>query len=130
MIKLHFTIKGHKNTLSTHRNTLEFTKDKDLTLNGDCILGVDANFKITKDILKAKKIKITISSGDISDNIICDINPGFENDHEIVIRKSGFISGRTLGIHADKAAVDIDRRIVNILKDSNNNASVEIEGIL
>ena len=37
---------GHKNILAKHRNTLEFTKDKDLTLNGDCIVGVNANFDL------------------------------------------------------------------------------------
>ena len=54
-----FRIYGHKNMLAIHKNTLEFTKDKELTKRGDCIVGVNSDFKITKEILNAKKIKIT-----------------------------------------------------------------------
>jgi uncharacterized protein len=38
----------------------------------------------------------------------------------MVVRKSGFISGRTLMIGADKAAADLDRRFVEKLKNSEN----------
>lgn len=127
MIK--FNIFGHKNTLSTHKNTVEFTKDIDLTKNGDCILGVNSDFVIDKGILKFKKIKIIIICDNIKDTIICDVNPDFNNKHEIVIRKSGFLSDRTLGIYSDKAAIDIDRRIVDKLKDPEKKAEVIIEGV-
>ena len=43
-MKYSFHAFGHKNLLGTHKNTLEFTKDKNLTLKGDCIVGVNADF--------------------------------------------------------------------------------------
>ena len=48
--KYNFTVRGHNNVLALHKNTVEFTKDKELTLNGDCILGVDANFFRPKNV--------------------------------------------------------------------------------
>lgn len=122
-----FKIYGHVNVLSTHHTTLEFTKDKDLTKRGDCILGVNSDFKVSKEILSAKKIKITITCDNISDFINADVNSGFDDNHEIVIRKTGFLSKRTLGINADKASIDIDRRIVLKLKSPDSFADVSIE---
>jgi len=40
--------------------------------------------------------------------------------NDMVIRKSGFISERTLMIGADKAAADLDRRFVERLKKPEN----------
>ena len=62
---MEFFIYGHKNLLGTHKNTLEFTKDKELTLNGDCIIGVNSNFNITDKIMSSKKIRVVISVDDI-----------------------------------------------------------------
>ncbi len=41
-----FTAWGHENITANHKRTLEFTKDNELSLEGDCILGVSANFSI------------------------------------------------------------------------------------
>jgi hypothetical protein len=38
----------------------------------------------------------------------------------MVVRKSSFTSGRTLMIRADKAAADLDRRMIERLKRSEN----------
>ena len=45
---------------------------------------------------------------------------------DFVIRKSGFISDRTLMIHADKAAADLPREMVQQLKNPKQNMTIEI----
>jgi len=45
---------------------------------------------------------------------------------DLVVRRSGFISDRTLMIHADKAASDLPREMVRMLKDQRNRVSIEI----
>lgn len=67
-MKYSFSCYGHKNITSKHKTTIEFTKDKDLGLEGDCIVGVKADFDL-KDIKKFinslknnKKITITIEA--------------------------------------------------------------------
>ena len=42
----------------------------------------------------------------------CKINPKFNDDREMVIRKTDFISDRTFAIRADKAAGDLSRDFI------------------
>ncbi|MEK6922150.1 MAG: DUF371 domain-containing protein, partial [Nanoarchaeota archaeon] len=114
-----FTATGHENVLCTHRNTIEFTHDKDLTLHGDCILAVAATYSLEK-IHNAHldgKIKIRMEIDGISDEIIAEYNPLFQDAHEMVIRKTNFVDRRTFAIKADKVAKDIDCRIVEKMKN-------------
>ncbi len=53
-----------------------------------------------------------IVTGYGSSNLTCS------NCQDIVARKSGFTSDRTLMIRADKAAADLDRRLIERLKKS------------
>lgn len=131
MIITQFKIYGHKNVLSLHKNTIEFTKDKELSLRGDCILGVNASFEIDKKkLFSFKKIKVTIKTPIAKDFFISEVNPNFDDDHELVFRKSNFHSKRTIGFYVTKAAFDIDRKIIDYLKDENNFADVIIEGVI
>ena len=123
-MKFEFICYGHENILSLHRNTIEFTKDSSLTKNGDCILGVNADFDYSRlkefmDKAKDKEIGCEISVEDIKDQFSFFLNPDFSDKEEIVIRKTDFKSDRTLGINADKAAKDIKRELIDEIKDKN-----------
>ena len=125
---------GHPNILATHKTTLEFTKDEDLTKNGDCIVGIKANFELgkLKDFIKKsknKRIIITIETPDkkFRENINSELNPGFSHEAEIVIRKAGFVSDRTLAIKADKAAFELNISLIKYLKEKKNKIDVVIE---
>jgi uncharacterized protein len=110
---------GHSNILGTHSKTLEFTKDEHLTLDGDCIIGIKANFeffKLKKFISDKNKIKITIICDNIQDELDCLINSDFNDSHEIVIRKSEFNSKRTLGIRSSKGSSDLNRLLIDKMK--------------
>lgn len=114
-----FTSYGHPNITATHKTTIEFTKDKNLTKRGDCIVGVNSDFslnKLKKIVRKNKKIKIVIQTDNLKEEINGILNPDFDDDKEMVIRKSDFISKRTFMIKADKACSDLNRELVNKLK--------------
>ena len=49
-----FTARGHPNITSKHATTLEFTQDNFVSLRGDCIIGISADFQ-------AKKLKKQIA---------------------------------------------------------------------
>jgi hypothetical protein len=124
-----FFIFGHSNLLGTHRNTFEFTKESNLTKEGDCIIGVNCNFssdELMAIVAKFNKLKVKISSKQLTEEITCDVNKDFSDEHEIVIRKTSFLSKRTLGINADKAAKDLSRELIRNIKESNG--EVEIIG--
>jgi len=126
-----FYLYGHPNTLATHKTTLEFTKDESLSVEGDCILGVNADFKKSdvNKVLKENIVRVTLSIGKLNDSFFVKVNKKFSDNKEIVLRKSNFLSGRTLGIEAEKAAKDIDRRIVQKMKFSSTKMSVVISPV-
>ena len=129
---MQFNFSGHENVLSTHRNTLEFTKESNLSLKGDCILGVNADFdysELMELVNQCSRIKVVISVEDLKEEIVANINKEFEDKHEIVIRRSEFASKRTLGIKADKVAIDVNRELVERLKNPNMKGKVEIIGL-
>lgn len=116
---------GHPNILATHKTTIEWTREAFLNTTGDCIIGIKAD-KGLKDIdeglkehLKlAKKIRITLECGGLKDFILARGDPRltFESPTTMIVRKSDYVCDRTLAVKADKAAADLDRKLVEELK--------------
>ena len=121
-----FTATGHQNIRATHKSTLEFTKDSNLTTQGDCIIGVNSDFELSKLKQFSGKIKVIISHGDIFDEFTAEINPDFCDDHELVFRMGDFISSRTFGVRSDKGANNLNRDLINAVKCANSKLSIII----
>src|SRR3989338_8033195 len=120
-----FTIHPHRNVLCTHKTTIEFTTDSELTLRGDCILGVNADFDL-KELKKIKgKFKVAITCGKLKDSFIAYSVNSFNSDHELVIRKTSFISPRTFGIKSNKSSSEINRDLVNLLRKHAGTVKIE-----
>ncbi|MEK6983858.1 MAG: DUF371 domain-containing protein [Nanoarchaeota archaeon] len=136
-----FNAYGHPNILATHKTTLEFTKDKEVSLKGDCIVGINADFESSelKNFIKSiknnnKRISITITSKSknkkqkkIEEIIKAELNPNFNSNKEFVIRKTDFVSERTFAIRSNKTAFDFNRELVGFLKEKKSKISVIIE---
>jgi hypothetical protein len=125
---------GHPNVQATHHSTVEFTRDRELSKNGDCILVVaadkgltdlSAEFKVALQNSNAK-LTIKIQVADHSEEIRAQGSPklSLSNPPEMVVRKSSFASERTLGVYADKAAKDLNRELVEKLKDPKQQATL------
>lgn len=127
---------GHENITSKHSTTLEITKDEEITKRADCIVGVRADKALSElgEDFKKKarnensKIKVVLKAGGITETIVGRGHPHlpFSNETDMVIRKSTFICPRTLMIGADKSARELDRRLINLLKDRKQKLTVEI----
>lgn len=127
---------GHANIQATHRATLEFTKDKHVSKNGDCILvvSVDKGLADLSDEFREKmreprtKLTITIQADDVTEQIQAHGSPKLTLSHpdEMVIRKSDFASDRTLAVHADKAAKDLSRALVEKLKNPRQKVKITL----
>jgi len=119
--------RGHRNVQSTHKSTLEITKDDTLSKRGDCIIAVSADKVLAdlspqfKETLRGENSKITIliEAGDIAEKVNAYGNPRLILSHptDMVVRKSSHICIRTLAIKADKAACDLSRELVERLKN-------------
>jgi len=114
-----FHAKGHPNIHATHKNTLEFTKENHVTPQGDCIVGICADFDtlaLAAFVKKHPLVKITITAGGISDNVVAKTNPEFHDDKELVIRLGEHASPRTFAVRADKAAKHLKRELIDKIK--------------
>lgn len=132
MQSVEFHAKGHENVRAIHKTTFEFTKHQELSLDGDCIIAVSADFdenKIKELIKHCDKIRVKITAGLISETVEAIVNKQFNCADEIVIRLGEFDSVRTLGIRADKAAVHFNRDFISKLKNPAQIIKVRIEAI-
>ncbi len=127
---------GHMNVRATHRATLEFTKDTHLSMEGDCILATASTKSVAdlscrfKECLRKPNARLTlrIEAGGIVEEIHAHGSPRLVVSHptDIVVRKSDYVCSRTLAIRADKAAVDLSRALVEILKDPKQEAKITL----
>jgi len=118
--------KGHSNILSKHKSTFEITKDSELTLSGDCIIGVamDKNMNDFPVELKKKiandttKITVKLSTENAEDEIVGYGHSKLSLTHptDIVCRKSSYICNRTLMIKSDKASKDLKKELIEDLQ--------------
>ncbi len=132
--------RGHPNVRATHRTTLEVTKDRELTPRGDCIIGVRADKSVAdlnedlKRWLKsgrAIRVEIVLPDYGLKDELIAfgSSKLTFKHERDVVIRKSDYVCDRTLAIRSNKSARDIDREIVELLKDEKTELLLIIEKI-
>jgi len=127
---MHFEIPfyGHENIRSLHQKSIEITTESDLTLNGDCIIGVGASCGCNdlpekmKHLLRNSKTNIvfTIKVNDFSFKVNGRGHDGLilTHPHDIVIRKSSFVCPRTLATNCNKASDSIPRQMIKALQNS------------
>jgi len=127
---------GHMNIQATHKTTLEFTKDAHLSKKGDCIVTVAADKALAdlsaefKEKLREPhaKLNILIEAGEIIEQVNAQGSPQLILAHptDMVIRKSDYMCNRTLAVHADKAACDLSRDLVEKLKNPKQKVKITL----
>ena len=127
---------GHKNIQATHKTTLEFTKDKHLSKKGDCIVAVaadktlaDLSAEFKENLRKPHaKLIILIEAGGIIEQVNAHGSPQLILTHptDMVVRKSDYVCNRTLAVHADKAAQDLPRELVEKLKNPKQKVKIKL----
>lgn len=127
---------GHENIRATHKTTLEFTKDTHLSKEGDCIVAVatdkalaDLNPEFKENLRKSQaKLTVLIEAGGVSEHVNAYGSPQLLLTHpsEMVMRKSDYVSTRTLAIHADKAARDLSRELVEKLRNPQQKVKITL----
>lgn len=128
--------RGHPMVLALHPTTIEVTTDSHLTRKGDCIIGVRSDAgcaglsQRTKKALRRDGARVVIRFvvGDESFVVSArgDSRLTLTHPHDIVIRKSDFVSDRTLAVGASAAAKDIPRSMVEVLRGEGTTGYLEI----
>ena len=119
--------KGHKNVSSLHKSTFEITKDVEIGPTADCIIGVDMDNSMLNF---PEEFKRKIANSNTVIKVVLDTENGHDEitgfGHEnltlthptdIVCRTSDYTCPRTLMIRADKAARDLDSKLIEDLKN-------------
>jgi hypothetical protein len=128
--------RGHPRILATHRTTFEITKDEHLTERGDCVVAVKST-KGAKDLSPEFRRLARNDSARITVVLNVDgkrersIGRGtsqlwFTHPSDLVVRKSGFICGRTLMTHSNKSASDFSHSFVERLRDPNKRIEITL----
>lgn len=127
---------GHKNIQATHKTTLEFTKDTHLSKKGDCIVTVaadkalaDLSAEFKENLRKSHaKLIVLIEADGIIEQVNAQGSPQLTLSHptDMVIRKSDYVCNRTLAVHADKAAQDLSRELVEKLRNPQQKVKITL----
>ena len=129
--------RGHPLISALHPTTIEVTTESHLTKNGDCIVGVGADrgcYGLGGPVKAALKrggalVSFRLAVGPESFSVAARGDPRLTLSHprDIVLRKSEFISDRTVAIGANFAARDIPRRMVERLRSPKAVGILELE---
>ena len=131
-----FSAHGHENIVATHKTTFEITKEATLTKRGDCIVAVEATRAAVDLPLEFKeaarregaRITITIEANELKEVVKAKGSPQLTFTHptDLVVRKSNYVCSRTLAIGADKVASDFSRKLVEKMKDRDQEITVTL----
>ena len=129
--------RGHPMVRSLHPTTIEVTTESHLTESGDCIIGVGATkgcLQLSEEVKEGLRrkdstvtIRIVVGEKEFRVNARGDPRLELSHPHDMVIRKSDFVSDRTLALRADAAARNIPREMVRLLRDQATTGRLEIE---
>jgi hypothetical protein len=118
--------RGHPNVRAEHPTTLEVTRDEFLTPRGDCIVGVAGSKgasdidNCVKEVLRSggKLVAVVLVEGGPFDYLVAEGSNlmTFTEGRKVIIRRSTYVDGSTIGIRATKAAKDIRRDVVEALR--------------
>ena len=121
-----FRCYGHRNIRAKHTKTIEFTKDEEIGLKADCIIGVKADYDLSKLKRFRDNILITIECDEIADEFHAIVNPNFSDESEVVLRKSRYRSPRTFGVMLNKGADGLKRDIARLMQEPEKEMTVTV----
>jgi len=131
-----FVARGHPNITATHPTTLEITKDLSLTKTGDCIIAVEASkglIELSRDFRKAcmndeSRITVELNVSGVVERIAGTGSHllTLTDERDLVVRKSTYVSNRTLMINADRAASDLPREFVQGLNSPSSTIHIRL----
>lgn len=126
MVRCSFLARGDPRITAEHRTTIEITREGIRSDAGDCIVATCAELGtagLPEALKNAARVKgvpmaLILEAEGLREVVtgIGDPSLIFSDEEEMVVRKSGYTCGRTLMIKSDKAAKDLDRRFVELLR--------------
>jgi len=117
--------KGHPNITGRHKTTIEVTRETEISIRADCVIGIRANKAVVdlcpelkRHLLSGGQIEVIILVGSERFSFTAYGSPKLKlsSDREIVFRKSSYVDDRTIAIRSTAAAKDVPRSMINLLR--------------
>ncbi len=134
-----FKAYGHENVIGEHKTTVEITTEDYLTKQGTCIVGMQANQKLSDLAPKIREL-VTLETTKIV--LVMEVegtieqvtgtggqNLTYSDSVSMVARTSSYQCERTLMINTDKAASNLSREFVRLLKKNGVEMNCELHFI-
>lgn len=121
-----FRCYGHRNVRAKHVKTIEFTRDREIGVRADCVVGVGADFELAELKKFRGKILITVECGGMVDEFHAIVNPNFSDEREVVLRKSRYSSARTFGVMLNKGSDGLKRDIAELMREPGREMAVRM----
>jgi uncharacterized protein len=129
---------GHRNISGMHRNSIEITKDREISKKADCIIGVRASKACAdleprlKDWVRSGRwIEFEIRTGIYSFTFKGRGSPRLDltDGKEIVLRRSDYTSSRTAALNCSYTAIDIPRDMIRALQNPNATGTLTMRSL-
>jgi 16S rRNA C1402 (ribose-2'-O) methylase RsmI len=107
--------RGHAAIRGTHAKTIELVRAPDISARATCVVGVavEAGPEALAGFVGPVSIRLRV--GRHEDVLSAVANPRFQPGDRLVVRRSGYRSGDTFAVHADRGAAGLDRALVAAL---------------
>ena len=107
--------RGHERITATHGKTFELSTDHSIGGEATCVIGVaaEADWDALGGVIGP--VAIVIEAGGSRQTLNAEASPFWTRGHGLVVRRSDYRSDDTLAVHADAAAADLDRALVEAL---------------
>jgi hypothetical protein len=125
MMRVSFEARGHPRVRATHGKSIEITSDREITTRATCVIGVDAKLPATQLRQLRGRVNVVLSSRGATARIVGQVNPGYDSDSRLVLRRSGVDVTDTFVVYADKTAEDLPRELVDTL--GNDSAILHVD---
>lgn len=110
-----FGARGHAAIRGTHAKTIELIRAPDISARATCVVGVAVEAGPEELAGFVGPVSIRLRVGRHEDVLSAVANPRFQPGDRLVVRRSGYRSGDTFAVHADRGAAGLDRALVAAL---------------
>ena len=100
---------------ATHRKTLEFAREAEITERATCVVGVGAAIDEAALTELRGRVELTIECGGRSAAVRGRANPAFRPGDPLIVRRAPAVTRDAVVIDADTVAADLDRELVAAL---------------
>ena len=135
MVRFVFYARGDPRITALHPTTLEITREEIKSDYGDCVVATSAEVglaglpeELKRAARQGAEMVMMIEAGGLVERVRGRGHPSltFSSESEMVLRRSQYVCERTLMVSSDKAAVDLERALVEQLKKQDNHIKITL----